>query len=70
MQLGGSDPAALAAAARIAEDAGYREVNLNCGCPSDRVQAGSFGACLMLEPGARGRVRGGHEARPCACRSR
>jgi len=50
IQLGGSEPAALAEAARIAADAGYREVNLNCGCPSERVQAGSFGACLMLDP--------------------
>jgi tRNA-dihydrouridine synthase A len=50
IQLGGSEPVALAEAARIAEDAGYREVNLNCGCPSERVQAGSFGACLMLDP--------------------
>jgi tRNA-dihydrouridine synthase A len=50
LQLGGSDPGQLAAAARIAEDAGYIEVNLNCGCPSDRVAAGSFGACLMQQP--------------------
>jgi tRNA-dihydrouridine synthase A len=50
IQLGGSDPAQLAAAARIAEDAGYIEVNLNCGCPSDRVAAGAFGACLMQRP--------------------
>lgn len=50
IQLGGSDPAALAAAARIAEESGYAEVNLNCGCPSDRVSAGAFGACLMLQP--------------------
>ncbi len=50
LQLGGSDPAELAAAARRAEDAGYDEVNLNCGCPSDRVRSGSFGACLMLRP--------------------
>jgi len=50
IQLGGSDPALLAAAARIAEDAGYVEVNLNCGCPSDRVAAGAFGACLMQQP--------------------
>ncbi|MEE7559609.1 tRNA dihydrouridine(20/20a) synthase DusA, partial [Xanthomonas sp. Kuri4-2] len=46
----GSDPALLAQAARIAEDWGYDEINLNCGCPSDRVQAGRFGACLMREP--------------------
>jgi len=50
LQLGGSEPAALAACARIAEDYGYDEINLNVGCPSDRVQSGSFGACLMLEP--------------------
>jgi tRNA-dihydrouridine synthase A len=50
IQLGGSDPALLAAAARIAADAGYIEVNLNCGCPSDRVAAGAFGACLMQRP--------------------
>ncbi len=51
LQLGGSDPVALAEAARIGEDWGYDEINLNCGCPSDRVQAGRFGACLMREPG-------------------
>lgn len=50
LQLGGSDPAEMAEAARIAEDLGYDEVNINCGCPSDRVQAGRFGACLMAEP--------------------
>ncbi len=50
LQLGGSEPALLAQAARIAADWGYDEVNLNCGCPSDRVQAGRFGACLMREP--------------------
>ena len=50
LQLGGSDPAELMAAARIGEDFGYREINLNVGCPSDRVQSGRFGACLMLEP--------------------
>jgi len=50
LQLGGSDPAALAAAARIGEDFGYEEINLNVGCPSDRVQSGRFGACLMREP--------------------
>jgi len=49
-QLGGSDPAALARAAKVAEDFGYAEVNLNVGCPSDRVQNGAFGACLMLQP--------------------
>lgn len=50
LQLGGSDPQALAACAKIAENYGYDEVNLNIGCPSDRVQAGRFGACLMTEP--------------------
>ncbi len=50
LQLGGSDPAQLAEAARIAADYGYDEVNLNCGCPSDRVQSGSFGAVLMEDP--------------------
>ncbi len=50
LQLGGSDPKALAECARIAEGWGYDEVNLNCGCPSDRVQNGMIGACLMAEP--------------------
>jgi tRNA-dihydrouridine synthase A len=50
VQLGGSDPGDLAEAARIAEGFGYDEVNLNVGCPSDRVQDGRFGACLMREP--------------------
>lgn len=50
LQLGGSDPADLAEAAGIAEDFGYDEINLNVGCPSDRVQSGRFGACLMREP--------------------
>ena len=50
LQLGGSDPADLAAAARIGADLGYDEINLNVGCPSDRVQSGRFGACLMREP--------------------
>ncbi len=50
VQLGGSDPQALAQCARICEDYGYQEINLNCGCPSDRVQNGAFGACLMREP--------------------
>lgn len=50
LQLGGSDPIALAECTRIAEDWGYDEVNLNCGCPSDRVQNGMIGACLMAEP--------------------
>jgi len=50
LQLGGSDPVALAASARLGADAGYDEINLNCGCPSDRVTVGRFGACLMAEP--------------------
>jgi tRNA-dihydrouridine synthase A len=50
LQLGGSDPAALAECAKMGEDEGYSEINLNVGCPSDRVQSGSFGACLMAEP--------------------
>ena len=50
LQLGGSEPADLAAAARLGEQWGYDEINLNCGCPSDRVQRGAFGACLMAEP--------------------
>jgi len=50
IQLGGSEAKDLAASAKIAEDLGYDEVNLNCGCPSDRVKNGHFGACLMAEP--------------------
>ena len=50
LQLGGSEPALLAAAARIGSVAGYDEINLNVGCPSERVQSGAFGACLMAEP--------------------
>src|SRR5208282_5521141 len=50
LQLGGCDPEELAAAARIGAAAGFAEINLNVGCPSDRVQSGSFGACLMLKP--------------------
>ena len=50
LQLGGSDPADLAHSARLGEQWGYDEINLNCGCPSERVQRGSFGACLMAEP--------------------
>lgn len=50
LQLGGSDPDELARAARLGEAAGYDEINLNVGCPSDRVQSGRFGACLMAEP--------------------
>ena len=50
LQLGGAEPAELALAARIGEEFGYAEINLNCGCPSDRVKEGRFGACLMAEP--------------------
>ncbi len=50
LQLGGSEPRRLAEAAAIGADFGYGEINLNCGCPSDRVQSGRFGACLMREP--------------------
>ena len=50
LQLGGSEPAELARAARIGHEHGYDEINLNCGCPSDRVRRGRFGACLMAEP--------------------
>lgn len=50
LQLGGAEPALLAEAAKIGEGFGYDEINLNVGCPSDRVQSGKFGACLMLEP--------------------
>ncbi|TMH09545.1 MAG: tRNA dihydrouridine(20/20a) synthase DusA, partial [Betaproteobacteria bacterium] len=50
LQLGGSDPQALAHCARLGEAWGYDEINLNVGCPSERVQTGSFGACLMADP--------------------
>lgn len=50
LQIGGSDPQAMAECARMAEDYGYAEVNINVGCPSERVQRGAFGACLMAEP--------------------
>ena len=50
LQLGGSDPADLAHCARLAAQWGYDEINLNCGCPSERVQRCAFGACLMAEP--------------------
>jgi tRNA-dihydrouridine synthase A len=50
LQLGGSEPEALASSARIGVDMGYDEINLNCGCPSDRVHSGAFGACLMKKP--------------------
>ena len=50
LQLGGSEPNELAHAAKLGECYGYDEINLNCGCPSERVQRGAFGACLMAEP--------------------
>jgi tRNA-dihydrouridine synthase A len=50
LQLGGSEPADLAKSAKLGEQWGYDEINLNCGCPSERVQKGAFGACLMAEP--------------------
>jgi tRNA-dihydrouridine synthase A len=65
LQLGGSEPADLATAAKIGEDFGYHEINLNVGCPSDRVQNGRFGACLMAEPEL---VAAGVAAMKCAVR--
>ncbi len=56
LQVGGSDPEVMAEAARVAEDWGYAEIKVNVGCPSDRVQSGTFGACLMREPDTVGRV--------------
>jgi len=56
LQLGGSDPRALAACARVAADLGFDEINLNVGCPSDRVQDGRFGACLMAESASTSRI--------------
>ena len=50
LQLGGSNPGDLAKCAKMGQEAGYDEINLNCGCPSERVQSGAFGACLMKEP--------------------
>ena len=50
LQIGGSDPAKMAQAAKLGQDYGYSEININVGCPSDRVQSGRFGACLMAEP--------------------
>ena len=63
LQLGGSAPEELARAAEVGAAVGYDEINLNCGCPSDRVQSGRFGACLMADAGARGPVRFGHAKR-------
>ena len=62
VQVGGSDPAELAEAARIASGFGYDEINLNVGCPSDRVQSGRFGACLMAEPDLVAQVIGAMKA--------
>ena len=50
LQIGGSNPAELAEACKISEDYGYKEINLNLGCPSKKVQKNKFGACLMQEP--------------------
>lgn len=50
LQVGGSEPEAMATAARLAEEHGFQEININCGCPSDRVRSGAFGACLMAQP--------------------
>ena len=63
LQLGGSVPAELAAAAAVGREMGFDEINLNVGCPSDRVQSGCFGAALMKTPGARRRLRGGDDRR-------
>jgi len=62
LQLGGSDPTRLAEAARIGAAFGYDEINLNCGCPSDRVQSGAFGACLMRQPERVGECVGAMQA--------
>jgi tRNA-dihydrouridine synthase A len=62
LQLGGSEPEALAACARIGADFGFDEINLNVGCPSDRVQDGRFGACLMAEPALVGECVAGMKA--------
>ncbi len=62
LQLGGSDAAKLAEAARIGEAMGYVEINLNVGCPSDRVQSGTFGACLMKTPEIVAQAVSCHEA--------
>ena len=56
LQLGGDDPARLAEAARVATELGYDEIDLNCGCPSERVASGNFGACLMAQPELVGRA--------------
>ena len=70
LQLGGSDPAKLAEAAAIGEGFGYDEINLNVGCPSDRVQDGSFGACLMAEPELVARCVAAMQARVARARHR
>ncbi|ATX65799.1 tRNA dihydrouridine(20/20a) synthase DusA [Roseinatronobacter bogoriensis] len=67
LQLGGSDPQELAQATRIGWDAGYQEVNLNCGCPSDRVQSGCFGAVLMTQPELVGEICAAMIAASPAC---
>ena len=64
LQVGGDDPGELAQAARMAQEWGYDEININVGCPSERVQRGSFGACLMLEPAVVARAVRGDDRRP------
>ncbi len=66
LQLGGSEPSELAQCARLGAQWGYDEINLNCGCPSERVRRGAFGACLMAEPAFGGRLRQGHGGRSLA----
>ena len=70
LQLGGADPAKLAEAAAIGEGFGYDEINLNVGCPSDRVQDGRFGACLMAEPDLVARCVAAMQRAPSMSRSR
>ena len=70
LQLGGSDPDELARAAEVGAAFGYDEINLNCGCPSDRVQSGRFGACLMAEPALVGSMRFGDARRGWPRRAR
>ena len=69
LQLGGSDPEQLARAAAIGESFGYDEINLNVGCPSDRVQSATFGACLMAQPRLVGDCVRAMRRRQSACRS-
>ena len=68
LQLGGSDPAELGRCARLAAGRGFDEINLNVGCPSDRVRSGRFGACLMAEPDVVARCVEAMILQPAACR--